>query len=269
MSVGFLIGLFVAISALAVAILHLKQDVATFYDFVGFATVLGGTFAVAIATLPWHHRRVVLRSIGRLFLPQSGLSQQLAVSDSLDHLTEIRNGNLNRQSLAGGLASEVLKDGSELIGLGFGKERIHEILEERIHQGFERYELVANSVRSLAKYPPAFGLAGTVLGLVTLMKGVSQGADAKQTGALMAIALMATFYGLLVANMVVNPAGEYLLKIAKQEKKRAEIALHAILLHLDGSTLLEAQEVLNSYVAESDRVSVLGGSQSDSARGAA
>lgn len=255
---GFPLGIFIAISALAVAVLHLKQDAKTFWDFVGFATVFGGTFAVSIITIPWQHRRTVLHSISRLFVPGARSCTSI-VSDCMNYLSDLRQGGANIQPRGEGLAAEVMKDGAELLGLGFSKERILEILNERILQSFERQEAVANSIRSLAKYPPAFGLAGTVLGLVTLMKGVSQGADAKQTGALMAIALMATFYGLLVANMVVNPAGENMLKTAKVDKKRAEVALHAVLLHIDGVTMLEAQEILNSYVAPNERVNLMSG----------
>lgn len=255
---GFLLGILIAISALAVAVLHLKQDARTFFDFVGFATVFGGTIAAAVITLPWQHRRTVARSFLNLVLPFRH-SSSLIVSDCLNFLSDLKQGIVNVEPRGEGLAAQVMRDGVELLSLGFDRERIVEILSERIHQSSERQESVANSVRSLAKYPPAFGLAGTVLGLVTLMRGVSQGADAKQTGALMAIALMATFYGLLLSNMVVNPAGENMLKAARVEKKRAEVALHAILLHVDRVSMLEAQEILNSYVAPHERINLMSG----------
>lgn len=262
------IGILVAISALVVSVIHLNQDAKTFWDFVGFATVFGGTLAVAIITIPWQNRRIVARAVFGLFVP-GGRSSSSIVSDCIEFLGDLKSGSASFPNRSEGLAAETMRDGAELISLGFSKERVHEILEERIHQAFERYESVANAIRSLAKYPPAFGLAGTVLGLVTLMKGVSAGADAKQTGALMAIALMATFYGLLVANMIVNPAGEHMLKTAKVEKKKAEIALHAVLLHLDGVSMLEAQEILNSYVNPSERVNVMSGKFDTDAEAAA
>jgi chemotaxis protein MotA len=86
------------------------------------------------------------------------------------------------------------------------------------------------------------------------MRKVADGADAKQTGMMMAIALMATFYGLLTANLLVNPAGENLVKAAQAERKAAEIALHTVLLVIDRSNLLAAQEVLNSYVTKNHRL---------------
>jgi chemotaxis protein MotA len=74
----------------------------------------------------------------------------------------------------------------------------------------------------------------------------------------MAIALVATFYGLLVANLIVNPAGENIEKHTKEDEDRGVIAMQTILLAAERVNLLEAQEVLNSFVEERERVDVIG-----------
>jgi chemotaxis protein MotA len=164
-----------------------------------------------------------------------------------------------------------MTDGTELIALGFDHSKIHSILSERIYQWGERKQRVANSIRSLAKYPPAFGLVGTVLGLVSLMRSISDGASSSEAGVRMAVALVATLYGLLTANLILNPAGENILKSVNEEKKAAEIALEAILMAAQGVNLLEAQEVLNSHVGPDDRINILGSAATsdDSAEGSA
>lgn len=252
----FLLGIGVAAIALISAVIHLNQEAAHFWDFVAFACVSGGTLAVALMTFPWQYRKNIVSSILSLIYRRQK-SENEALIDSIRFLREMNSGATKWSPPAAHLTDQIFKDAIELSGLGFNKEKIHSILEERILQNFERSQRVANSFRSLAKYPPAFGLAGTVLGLTTLMRKVSGGADAKQTGFMMAIALMATFYGLLTANLIVNPAGEALAKMAMLEKRSGEIALHAVLLWIDGANLLEAQEILNSYVAKEHRVNVL------------
>jgi chemotaxis protein MotA len=117
---------------------------------------------------------------------------------------------------------------------------------------------VSGAIRSLAKYPPAFGLVGTVLGLVSLMRAISQGTNSSEAGLRMAVALVATLYGLLTANLFLNPAGERVSVHTAEEKKAAEIAMQAVLLAADSVSLLEAQEVLNSYVRPDQRVDVFG-----------
>jgi chemotaxis protein MotA len=151
------------------------------------------------------------------------------------------------------LAGEILSEGSEMLALGFNATQIQTILGERIHHTSERRLRIAHAVRGLAKYPPAFGLVGTVLGLVSLMRALTENSSSSETGVRMAVALVATLYGLIVSNLVLNPAGEAILKQAMNEKHDAELMLQALLLAADGSSLLEAHEMLNSFVQKKHR----------------
>ncbi len=252
----YLLGILVAVFSLVAAVLHLHQQAAHFWDFVAFACVSGGTIAVALMIFPWQYRRSIFSAIGTLFSPR-GIQEADTIQVCMEFFKSISSGARSWDEPARTLSDEILRDGAELLALGFNTEKIHEILEERIYQSFERSQKIANAFRSLSKYPPAFGLAGTVLGLVTLMRKVSAGADAKQTGFMMAIALMATFYGLLTANLLVAPLGENLAKTAVAQRKSAEIALQTIILLANKASLLEAQEVLNSYVAKNERINAI------------
>jgi flagellar motor component MotA len=69
---------------------------------------------------------------------------------------------------------------------------------------------------------------------------------------------VATFYGLLTANLIVNPIGDAIFKNSYDDEKLGEIALQSILLASEKTNLLEAQELLNSYVNPRDRVDVIG-----------
>jgi len=261
--VGFILGIAIATISLIAAVTHLDQEARHFWDFVAFVCVIGGTTAVGVMTIPWQYRRMVFGAFVSLFRRESK-DDGAVVVECIDFIRALQSGQANFQPSIS-VAGETLRDGIELVSLGFEKEKVHSILEERIHQDFERSQKISNSIRSLAKYPPAFGLAGTVLGLVTLMRKVSEGADAKQTGILMAIALMATFYGLLVSNLFVNPAGEFLNKNALADRKKAEIALHSVLLYMEGASLLEAQEVLNCYVVKEARVNIVASAAAEAA----
>ncbi|MBX9766562.1 MAG: MotA/TolQ/ExbB proton channel family protein, partial [Bdellovibrionales bacterium] len=136
-------------------------------------------------------------------------------------------------------------------------QRIETILRERVFQSTKRYKKVANAFKTLAKYPPAFGLMGTVLGLVNLMLTITKGVDAKEAGLEMAVALVATLYGLILSNLVLNPAGEYVMKEAQGEEEFGEVALQAILLLSQRTSLLESQELLNSFVGDQHQVDLL------------
>jgi chemotaxis protein MotA len=249
------LGILVAIGSMIASMLYLKQPLSSYYDFVAAAMVFGGTMAVGLMTLPWEHARDMGLGLRDLILPVRRDSRE-TLRVSLKLIAEPLRGQEVAAPLHG-VARMVIQEGSELIALGFNSERIEPILRERVFQAGKRLRRVANSVRSLAKYPPAFGLMGTVIGLVNLMRAISTGLDAKQTGVEMAVALVATFYGLIVANLVINPSGECILRRANQEEEEGEIALRAVLLAADRVSLLEAQEMLNSYVAPELRVNVI------------
>jgi len=250
----YLFGIIIALLSLFISIFNLRQSFGHYYDIVAFTMVFGGTIAVAVMIFPWKNYKDIKESLKTLTsFPQNDYSVVI-----LECINFFKGANLVERTNLKGLAAEILKDGVELRTLGFKKDKVNQILSFRIDQSIERTAKVANIFRSLSKYPPAFGLAGTVLGLVNIMRHVSEGADSKTAGMLMAVALVATLYGLLLSNLVINPAGEAILKSAAYQKKSAEIVLETIMLLFDNASTLEVQEVLNSYVHPMERVNTLG-----------
>ncbi len=254
---NYILGLVVASIAIMLALSHLGQGASDYWDFVAFAMVLGGTMSVSVIVMPWSLYKVLYAYFKKLVFNWQP-NRQVFVRQCLGAFRLYKSGakidNLSTKSFE----ERLLADGFELLNLGVKPERVQTILTERIYHYSDIGDQVSGSVLSLAKYPPAFGLTGTVLGLVELMKGVSAGMPAKETGVKMAIALVATMYGLLVANLVINPAGEQIRKIVYMESKLAEIAMQTVLMASEDIGLLEAQEMLNSMVFENERVDVLG-----------
>jgi chemotaxis protein MotA len=258
----FLYGLVTAAISIILCVLHLQQDLGNYFDFVGMLMVLGGSVSVLVMIFPWQLKNEIRLATRVLF---KGGQVDLGGFNRicLNFVERHRGGGgASHEHQTSLFAEKVLSDGAELLQLGFTKDKIARILEERIYQWTERMGKVSGSIRSLAKYPPAFGLVGTVLGLVSLMRAISQGTSSNEAGLRMAVALVATLYGLLTANLLLNPAGERVGVYIYDEKKAADLALQAVLMAADSVSMLEAQEVLNSYVKDSDRINVIGGAGS-------
>lgn len=253
MSMFYLSGLLIATSSMIAVIFHLQQSYTSYWDFVAFAMVLGGTMAVATIIAPWDIYKDLGRNIRRLFIYVAP-SQRDFLKLCLEVVAQRGGGMKDFKVDPSRPEQRILRDGMELISLGFSTEKIEIVLKERVYQANERNNRVSAMIRSLSKYPPAFGLAGTVFGLVHLMRGVSEGMNAKETGVRMAIALVATLYGLMVANLFVNPAGELINRFAKMDELLAEMAIQAILLARENTPILEAQEMLNSFVDVDQRI---------------
>jgi len=240
------LGLLIAIVSIFASVIVLKQSISTFVDEVALIMVMGGTISVTVATLPKENRQTLFLAFTRLF-KKTEISDSQSVEKCISFYRTFQEPSAILLDRKESLLNEVLHTGKELIELGFQKERIEQILEVKIQENILRKKRIANSIRSLAKYPPAFGLMGTVLGLVNLMRSVSDGANAQETGSKMAVALIATLYGLLVSNLIINPAGENLYKQIEDEQRHAEFGLYTISAYLENYNLLELQELLGAY----------------------
>lgn len=248
------VGLLIALASFALSIRALHQSPGNYYDLVALLIVFGGSTAVFLVVLPWDLRKDVMH-LFRSLVVKKPFGYREVVSDCLDTLRNGEESLKNLPRVGAPIHMQLMADGFELHSLGFTPEKTEGILAERLTQAIRRRRRVANAVRGLAKYPPAFGLMGTVLGLVNVMRGVSSGIDGKQTALEMAVALVATMYGLIVANLLVNPAGEMAMKESQEMETAGEIAITTFRLWTEGCAQLEAQETLNSFVPPEHRVS--------------
>lgn len=247
----YAIGLFISIVGFTLASHHLNQAISEYWDFVAFFVVIFGTASVLMISFPAISMKFVAKIFTQKFLHSSGsLKGSAQVCMNFFSSREV-NGD------AKGIEADLLRDGRELISLGFKKEKVSEVLAQRFENHVRKMNLMSAWMKRNAKYPPAFGLAGTVLGLIHLMRGISNGIDTKETGLRMAVALVATFYGLLIANLVLNPLGEWLSEEIKKEEVKAEMAIDTVMAVMSRENSVEFQETLNSYLEAGERIDLV------------
>lgn len=247
----YVVGLFIALTGFYQASEHLNQAITEYWDFVAFFVVLFGTIAVLAISFPNHS----VFELGAKFFLKFFLGN--------DSLKSCANKCAQIYSSKGQIVKPkyieeiLLNDGVELISLNFNREKIEELLTQRYQNYARKINLLVSWLRRNSKYPPAFGLAGTVLGLIHLMRGISAGIDAKEVGIRMAVALVATLYGLLISNLILNPLSEWLSEELKKDEVKAEMAILFILNLKDNANILEVQETLNSYLEPKKRLNLI------------
>ncbi len=237
-----ILGFFIISTGFYIALDHLNQSIGQFWDVIAFAMVVFGTVAVSVMTMPSlkirHTLNIFLKGVGN----NHGLRED-CIQNSLNLIKGHEpSGDIKR------IDQKILVDGLELLRLGFSTEKIQDILVERIEKYTDDSVTVAQWIRGLSKYPPAFGLAGTVIGLIHLMQGLSEGADPKESGIRMAVALVATFYGIVMANILINPVGDRMMSNIKEDQNLAEISLNAIVMISQRTNYVEAMEQMNNHV---------------------
>jgi chemotaxis protein MotA len=247
----YIVGLFIALVGFYAASEHLGQKMHEYWDFVAFFVVIFGTVAVLFISQP-------ATSMKNLFIrfSQKFIFGSPGMKKTAEKCWDVAN---KREPIQDPKTIEdrLLNDGLELISLGFDRNKTKEILAHRYFLYENQMQLLASWFKRTAKYPPAFGLAGTVLGLIHLMRGISTGIDSKETGLRMAVALVATFYGLVISNLVLNPLGEWLTEESKKDQMKSEMCIETIDLIIEGANIIEMQERINSYLDPTDRLNSL------------
>jgi chemotaxis protein MotA len=133
-------------------------------------------------------------------------------------------------------------------------DHVYVLLKKRTATIYERYHSDAGKFRAMGKYPPAMGLMGAVLGMIALLGGLGKPGAEATVGPAMSVALIATFYGIALANLVVIPIGENLADGAKEVKVKNLIIAEGVKLIAQKIPPIVLAEELNSYLLPGQRV---------------
>ena len=199
---------------------------ATFLDPVALAIVGGGTLAAAIARTPLGDLARAIRALGVLHRrrPFDG-------ARALDQVAAL--GRIARRHGTGKLESNVIADpdiaaAAAALAAGDGRAEVAALLAYRRRARIERHCAAAEAWAAAAEAAPAMGMVGTLVGLVAMFGAMT---DPAAIGSAMAIALLATLYGALLANLVLLPVAARLRALARSEaiaRERIEAPLAAL-----------------------------------------
>ena len=253
-----LVGITLVIFLVQTSLSMLGGQYEFYFDDVALLIVVGGTFTVAMISYPARECWEALRSLPNV----ARSAQENLVSDAqkiIQAATVSRLGQGYLKSIANDKEThEILRDGVDMIISGMTQDEIRDVMTERIYRERQRDEKKVMIFRNLSKYPPAFGLTGTVLGLINMMRGMSANASSSEVGMKMALALIATLYGLLLANFFLIPIAEQFSVKADLEKMRKELLLEGLLMIYERRSPMAVQEMMNSYLESDEKIDLLG-----------
>lgn len=124
-----------------------------------------------------------------------------------------------------------LKNGLQLAVDGFKKESLDSILRDEIKSRERQVEISINVMYSMAEYAPAFGMIGTVIGMVLMLQNIS---DPQSLGAGLSVALLTTLYGTIIANMLLGPLAGKLDYLSELDINRKQMFRTGILSLVEG-----------------------------------
>lgn len=223
------LGLALAVVIVAMGAVFSTRNPADLFDLPSLILVVGGTVAATLISYPLSEVLRVFRMFAIVFK-----SERLSAQEDRNEL--VRVSRLYFQGQLAGLEDELarsrnpfLRTGVQMVIDGAPVSDIVELMQWRIAKMKAREAAEAQIFRSMAAYAPAFGMLGTLLGLMSMLRGL-QG-DFQSIGSALALAMVTTLYGILLANLLFRP-------IAVKLERRTERRVMQMNMMLEGVTLM-------------------------------
>lgn len=251
-----LIGTVLAIGIAALTFLTSGVDIKYFINGLGLAIVIGGTLAAIFLSYSFSDVIRLVSIVSRIFLRDDKSLKKIGTE--LMQFAEKCAAN-GIPSEAKGIVHPFLNDCIAMIEDGYDEDRMRDILEQRIYSMYDHERYETNLIRQMSKYPPAFGMVGTVVGLIALMATLGgDKVDMSMIGNYMAVALTTTLYGLMLANFMFKPISDNLEIGSRDNMKVRQIILEVSLLIRKKTSLLVIQDHINSMIPPREAVSYIG-----------
>lgn len=146
------------------------------------------------------------------------------------------------------IGNRFLKKGIEMIVDGTPPEMIKDVLETELNFLNTRHMAGEHIFRTAGKFAPAFGLIGTLIGLIAMLRGLGGSSDTSTLGPAMAVALVTTFYGAMMSNLFLLPVAEKLRSRTDEEIVQIQIIIEGILMIQAGKNPRIIEQKLNSFL---------------------
>ena len=208
--------------------------------------ILGGTFGAAFTSFPLSVSIRAFRDASKIFRPASLEESRKLIADICAFAAQARkNGLLALEQEAKNHKDRFVRKAITLSVDGVDPADIQALLETDMTADEEQAKLSAEFFEAAGGYAPTIGIIGAVLGLIHVMSNLD---DTSKLGAGIAVAFVATIYGLVVANIVCLPIASKLKFLIKEETVRKEIIIAGICAMQSGQNPRLIGERLNAYL---------------------
>jgi chemotaxis protein MotA len=249
MDIATILGLVGAVVVIVVLILIDGGNFAQYYDKHAVIIIFGGAFA---ATLTRYPLGVILHGLPMGFKAALAMPR-VSPRELVEEITKIaevarKQGPNALEKLE--VSDPTLAQGVRYIADGYDAEFIRQTMETEKDNVYSQLDEAQKIYRSIGDCAPAFGMIGTLLGMVNMFANMT---DPSKLGPIMAMALIATLYGAVVANMVCMPiADKCHLKMAEEDIARSIIIDGVIQIRNQKSPQI-VKEMLLAYLTAHDR----------------
>lgn len=247
MDIGTLLGLVSAFAFVTIGIM-MGSPLSAFVDYPSIMIVVGGSFACVAIMFPGKVLMSAAKMIMKCFIykvedPRSLIEQIVMLGEKArrESIVSLEKVQVSNSFMARGVM--MVADGTEL-------SLLRSILDIDISIMQQRHWRGQDVLKQLGTYSPAFGMIGTLIGLVQMLQQMD---NPDSIGPAMAVALLTTFYGSMLANVIWLPMAKKLEERSNDETRNMELMKEGILSIQKGEHPSLVKEKLQSFLPPSMR----------------
>ncbi len=247
MDLATLIGLFGALAIVLVSI-FLGGSAGTFVNTPSILVVLGGTALVTMMKFSLGKFFGAASIAVKAFLYRPMNAEEL-IEEAVDLAKAARQGGLlsleDRE-----IKDSFMKNGLGLLIDGHPADTVRAMLQKDLAQTLRRHSDGQDIFKAIGDVGPAMGMIGTLIGLVQMLANMD---DPKKIGPAMAVALLTTLYGAILANMIALPIADKLAVRSREENMNKSLIIDALLSIQSGQNPRVIENLLEAYLPRSKR----------------
>jgi len=239
------IGFIIAVSGLILGFVVDGGQITSLFSPTAAMIVFGGTIGATVMCFSLQELKAVPGLIKMIFTYED--PDEVLLIDQMVELADKvrREGILYLEKMIPGFDDEFMRKGIQLVVDGADPELVRLILETEIYTDQERQSAGASIFEAAGGFAPTMGIIGTVMGLVHVLGNLS---NPEELGSAIALAFLATFYGISSANIVWLPIAEKLKNIGRKEVFLRELMLEGITSIQAGYNPILIRERLTAYL---------------------
>lgn len=257
MSLGTIVAFILGICTVVGSIVSATDRPMAFIDIPSVIIVIGGTFVTCFISYETKEALQAVKTILRPFKKYNDMNASL--KDEVGRM--IKWGYVVQKNGLQGLENEVTEQvrqdspflayGADLVVTGYTGAEIRQILEHMMDEEGARNRIATGALMKMGGDAPAFGMLGTLIGLVIMLSNMS--GDPASIGPSMAVALITTFYGVILARLFCIPMATKMNARFDRTELINNIQMDGLVLLAERKSPRYIQDKLNSYVDVKDQ----------------
>lgn len=239
-------GIFIAAAVLYFGVFRTAPNPSIFMDSHAIILVLGGTLAVALIAFPYKK----LENIVSLLLFGVIAKKDSSLVSQAKELLRLSQLNMSGQpvNISHTPKHPFMREALHLLSKDYLEAvELKNVLQKRSDFFKKKYTADAKTLNAIAKFPPAFGLLGASTGMIAMMANIGQGQQDK-IGEAMAIALVATFWGIAIANFILLPLADFAARVVQEDQHVRSMIIDGVVLIREKTDSRVVMEKLLTYL---------------------